>query len=133
MRYCYLWHVRKRLLNSLRPWDIFHVILSSADFFQNQLFRKFFQCQTDWIQIRPDILSGLIWAQTVCISYQQTLLIAPAKFFIFFCRLLIFSKNYFRNYIRVSNRLVPDQAPYFVGPDLSPNCLLKLSADDTSR
>ena len=27
--------------------------------------------QTDWIQIRPDNLSGLIWVQTVCKSYQQ--------------------------------------------------------------
>ena len=30
-----------------------------------------FECQTDWIQIRPDILPGLIWVQTVCKSYQQ--------------------------------------------------------------
>ena len=29
-------------------------------------------CQTVWIQIRPDILSGLIWVQTVCRGYQQT-------------------------------------------------------------
>ena len=28
-------------------------------------------CQTVWIQIRPDILSGLIWVQTVCIGYQH--------------------------------------------------------------
>ena len=33
------------------------------------------ECQTDWIQIRPDILSGLIWVQTVCKSYQQTTLV----------------------------------------------------------
>ena len=26
------------------------------------------------IQIRPDILSGLVWVQTVCKSYQQTTL-----------------------------------------------------------
>ena len=26
-------------------------------------------CQTVWIQIRPDILSGLIWVQTVCKGY----------------------------------------------------------------
>ena len=32
------------------------------------------KCQTDWIQIRPDVLSGLIWVQTVCIIYQQTTL-----------------------------------------------------------
>ena len=25
-----------------------------------------------WIQIRPDVLSGLIWIQTVCKGYQQT-------------------------------------------------------------
>ena len=34
-----------------------------------------------------------------------------------------FSKNYFRNIIRVSNSLDPDQARHFVGPDLSPNCM----------
>ena len=27
----------------------------------------------------------------------------------------------------------PDQAQHFVGPDLGPNCLQMLSADDTSR
>ena len=45
-------------------------------FFRNQLFLKILsgirsECQTIWIQIRPDILSGLIWFQTVCESYQQ--------------------------------------------------------------
>ena len=44
-----------------------------------------------------------------------------------------FSKNSFRNTIRVSNGLVSDQAQHFVGPDLGPNCLKMLSADDTSR
>ena len=28
-------------------------------------------CQTVWVQIRPDILSSLIWVQTVCKGYQQ--------------------------------------------------------------
>ena len=40
-----------------------------------------------------------------------------------------FLKNYFRNTIRVSNSL----DLIFIGPDLGPNCLQKLSADDTSR
>ena len=45
--------------------------LSSANSFQNELFRKIHsgipsECQTVWIQIRPDVLSGLIWFQTVC-------------------------------------------------------------------
>ena len=30
------------------------------------------RCQTVWIQIRSDILLGLIWVQTVCKGYQQT-------------------------------------------------------------
>ena len=33
----------------------------------------------------------------------------------------------------MSNILDPDQAQHFVGPDLGPNCLQRLSADDTSR
>ena len=34
------------------------------------------ECQTVWIQIRPDVLSGLIWVQTVCTGYQQMTKIA---------------------------------------------------------
>ena len=33
----------------------------------------------------------------------------------------------------MSNSLDPDQARRIVGPDLGPNCLPKLSADDTGR
>ena len=33
------------------------------------------ECQTVWIQIRPDILSGLIWVQTVHKGYRQTTLV----------------------------------------------------------
>ena len=33
----------------------------------------------------------------------------------------------------MSNSLDPDQADDFVGPDLGPNCLPRLSADDTGR
>ena len=47
------------------------------------------------------------------------------------CPLLI--RNFFRNVIRVSNSLDPDQAQHFVGPDLGPNCLQRLSTDDTCR
>ena len=44
------------------------------NFFQNQHFRKILsgiqaKCQTDWIQIRPNI-----WIQSVCKSYEQTTL-----------------------------------------------------------
>ena len=58
---------------------LFMLFLSSADFFQNQLFRKILsgipsECQIAWIQIRPNVLLGLTWVQTVCKSYQQTTL-----------------------------------------------------------
>ena len=33
----------------------------------------------------------------------------------------------------MSNSLDPDHARRFVGPDLGPNCLSRLSADDTGR
>ena len=38
----------------------------------------------------------------------------------------------FFNTIRMSNSLDPDQAGCFVGPDLGPNCLQRLSIDDKS-
>ena len=44
-----------------------------------------------------------------------------------------FSKTSFRNTIRVSNSLDPDQARHIVGPDLYPKCLHNISADDTCR
>ena len=46
---------------------------------------------------------------------------------------LTFSKYSFRNTIKVSNSLDPDQVRQNVGPDLVPNCLQKISADDTRR
>ena len=63
------------LFNSLHA-GYFSCFLSSADFFQN-LFLNFFsgippECQMVWIKIRPDILLGLIWVQTLCKGYQQT-------------------------------------------------------------
>ena len=46
---------------------------------------------------------------------------------------LNFSNNRFRNTIRVSNSLDPDQAQQNVGPDLGPNCLQRSSTDDRER
>ena len=39
----------------------------------------------------------------------------------------------FFNTIQVSNSLDSDQARHFVGPDLGPNCLQRLSADNETR
>ena len=64
---------------TLCPLGKFPHFLCRLLIFQNQLFRKILsgiraECQTVWIQIRPNVLSGLIWVQTVCKSYQQTTL-----------------------------------------------------------
>ena len=54
-----------------------------------------------------------------------------------FCIVIFFKIDYFKrtfsNTFRVSNSLDPDQARHFVGPDLGPNCLPRLSANNTSR
>ena len=57
-------------------WVIVHDFLSPSDFFQITFLRKLLsgipsESQTLWTQIRPDILSGLIWVQTVCKDYQH--------------------------------------------------------------
>ena len=44
-----------------------------------------------------------------------------------------FQKNSFGTTISVVNSFDPDQAQHYVGPDLDPKCLQKLSADNTSR
>ena len=64
-------HVEKGLALLFAYWVILHAFLTSADYFQNQLFEKILsqipsECQTVWIQIWPDVLSGLIWVRSVC-------------------------------------------------------------------
>ena len=52
---------------------------------------------------------------------------------LFFFSKSTFQKNSLKNTIIVSNRLDPDQVCCFDGPDLGPNCLQRLSADNKSR
>ena len=68
-----------RLFKLFAPGKLFMLFVVRL-FFQNQLFRKIIsgilsESQTHWIQIRPDILSGLIWVQPVCKGYEQTTLV----------------------------------------------------------
>ena len=72
----------------------------------------------------------------ICIHLFNSL--PTAYFYLLFCRLLIFFKiiffeRFFRNSIGVSNSLDPDQARHAVGSYLGPNCLQRLSADDTTK
>ena len=72
-----------------------------------------------------------------CFIFNSTLCMLGN--FACFCRLLIF---FFQNHLflqnlvsritSVSNNLYPDQDRLLVGPDLGPNCLQRLSSDDTN-
>ena len=55
-------------------------------FFKINFFKKYFrntitlsECQTVWIQIKTNILSVMIWVQTVCKGYQQRTKVAASK------------------------------------------------------
>ena len=56
----------------------FYFIIFLINFFKKNLSGMPSECQTVWIQIRPDVLSGLIWVQTVCKGYQQTTKVATS-------------------------------------------------------
>ena len=53
---------------------LFYFFFFVCGFFLIYFFKTIFQeyHQTVGIQVRPDVLSGLIWVQTVCKSHQQT-------------------------------------------------------------
>ena len=57
--------------NSLHAGNFF-MILSSADFLQTYFSQKPSECQTVWIQMKPNILLGLIWVQKACNGFQKT-------------------------------------------------------------
>ena len=64
---------------------ILHACLSFADFFSKSIVSKnYFRntmrvSKTVWIQIRTDVLSGLVSVQTVCKGYQQMILGGKVK------------------------------------------------------
>ena len=77
-------------------------------------------------------IGGNSYTQTELILFNNTL---HAGYFFMFCRLLTFFKiklfkKIFRNTMRVSNSLNPDQDGHFVRPDLGPNCLKRSAAED---
>ena len=87
------------ILNSLHADTFFMLVLSSAYFFQNELFQKksfrnAIRCQTVLIQIRTDVLSVLIWITTVCKGHhQQTTKVAASKLGV---RALFMFQKYYR-------------------------------------
>ena len=72
------------------------------------------------------------------VADYAALTLPTVKFFMLFCRLLIFFKiNFFEKFFQEYHQSVKHSGSksgrHYVGPDLDPNCLQRLSADDTSR
>ena len=63
----------------LRPHSRLMIFFFQNQQVQNIISGKLLQCQTVWIQIRADVLSFLIWVQTVCKGYQQTAKVTISK------------------------------------------------------
>ena len=53
--------------------------MSSMTFFNKILSGTLSEYQTVLIEIRPNIMSGLIWVQTVCKDYQLTTKVTASK------------------------------------------------------
>ena len=70
--------------------------------------------------------------RSLCLCFKGYItILSSSDCHMIFCRLPIFLK--FRNTIRVSHSLDPDQAKHLIGHDLDQNCLQRLSADDISE
>ena len=121
-------------------------------FFKINFFEFFFR-NTIWVSNRlytdQAVMSCLICVQNVCKDYQQIMLegkdlsnqLTLGMLDIFSCicqcswlffKINFLKKKSFRNTIRVSNGLDPDQVRHNVGRNLGPNCLQRLSTKDKS-
>ena len=55
--------------------SLYRRLFKSFTDFLNNISRIQPECQTVLIQIRPDVLSGMVWVQTICKGYQQATLV----------------------------------------------------------
>ena len=62
-------------INSLPPGNFFMLFSCLLIFLKKILSGIPSECETDWVQLRLDNSSGLIWVQTVCKGYEQTILV----------------------------------------------------------
>ena len=75
-----------------------------------------------WLGYTPLLRTVHILFSGLMVSFSEARLLYFSK--------STLSKNSFRNMIRVSNSLYPDQTRHFVEPDLGPKVFLRLSAED---
>ena len=73
------------VFNLFAYWVILYFLSPTDFFFSNSTSLKILsgkppECQTVWIQIRSELLLGLLWVQTILNSYQRTTLVGKRKF-----------------------------------------------------
>ena len=106
-------HYSHLLLKCRVATNMSHKLKVQSRRFKNYIFAK--KC----------ILNQLFGLMNLLLLFLHTLL---------FCHILLFvCWIFFSIPSGCRNSLDPDQAQHFVGPDLGPNCLQRLSADDKSR
>ena len=85
-----------------------------------------------WLKVQCRLFNNYISVEKVyfdhLLDFQILLLLFLHSLLV--CHILLFKCWIFFNTIRVSNSLDPGKARHVVGPDLGPNCLQRLSADD---
>ena len=84
-----------------------------------------------WLKVQPRWFKNYIFAKKVFFDHLLDFRILLLLFLhtLLLCHICTLWMLDLFNTIRVSNSLDPDQARHFVGPDLGPNCLQRLSAD----
>ena len=82
-----------------------------------------------WLKVHSRWFKNYIYFESA-FEFSNIAFIIPSHFIIVPYLTLILTD--FFNTIRVSNSLDPDQAQNFIVPDLGPNCMQLLSADDKS-
>ena len=120
---------KKDMFGVLIPQWFFYVFCRPLIFFKINFFEKNIsgipsECQSDWILIRPDILSGQIWVQSVCKGYEQTalvgneLILTPPLFYVcpknvfFTFAAYIFWAHFRLEFFMEASNMNPHQTPY---------------------
>ena len=89
---------------------------------------------SNWLKVQSRRFNNYIFAKKcIFISFWIFQYYFYYSFTSYYCAIFFSLDAGFFNTIKVSNSLDTDQAQHFVGPELYPNCLQRLSTDNKSR
>ena len=129
--YCWKSQELAQIINKLHPWHqpthchsatVLAVLLTTSD--QNS--KYIFSLSDEWVSQIYSVAKKK--HLTLCMLAKFHAFLSSVGFFMIFFK-STFKKKTSRGTIRVSNSLDQDQDRHCVGPDLSRNCLQRLSGD----